>query len=264
MLIKWEHGWNCTPPTPPPQHTPLKSSQVAIPLLSLFCYAAAVIKVKYVLCLGREPLRTPFRLSLHRSSTRQEQLDLSSAVWNTYSVTFLSGCAEVEIWALWTCLLLENRFLRRPVKLLSLETWLTIRDGASVLVSFRNQLRCVFPHGSQGCICICVCEWMCMCVREIWLLKLLLRLWRSLQPRIESEELHSAQCENRELVTELLAAPDKQRGRRVVMHKHQQISPHTHQVFPKITVGYLSSNIQHKCTFRQAPSPAGLVTEWVQ
>lgn len=151
-------------PPPPPQRTPLKSSQVAIPLLSLFCSAAVVIKVKYVLCLEMGPLRTTLRLSLHRSSTRQEQLDLSSAVWNTYSVTFLSGCAEVEIWAIWTCLLLENRFLRRPVKLLSLETWLTIRDGASVLASFRNQLRCVFPHGSQCCICICVSECMCMCV----------------------------------------------------------------------------------------------------
>lgn len=70
-----------------------------------------------------------------------------SVVWNSFSVT------EAEIWALWTCLLVEHRILHRSVRLHFLETWLTVRDSASVPVSVRNQLCCVtvFP--------LCVCVW---------------------------------------------------------------------------------------------------------
>lgn len=159
-----------------------------MPLLYLLCYAVAVIKVKYVFCVERGLLRTSFRLSLHRSSSRQRAARLSSAVWNTYSVTFFSGCAEGEIWALWTCLLVENRFLCRPVKLLLLETWLTIRDSASVLVSVRNQLHYVSPVGrwivyvyAQVCVCAYVC-W------EVWLLKLALCLGRCFHCDFNVEE----------------------------------------------------------------------------
>lgn len=146
----------------------LKVVLVTASLLYLFCYEAAVIKVKYVFCVGSVALCTPFRLSLHRSSSRLRAARPGSAVWNTYSVTFFSRCAEVEIWALWTCLLVENGFLRRPVKLLLLETWLTIRECASVLVSVRNQLRYVSP---VGCRIVYVYVWVCgsvwVCVRKI-------------------------------------------------------------------------------------------------
>lgn len=76
----------------------------------------------------------------HGSSSRQRAARLVCR-----TPAFFSGWAAVEIWALWTCLLVENRFLCTPVKLPLLETWLTGADSASVLVNFRSRLHCVSP-----------------------------------------------------------------------------------------------------------------------
>lgn len=180
-------------------------------------------------------------LSLHRSSSRQRAARLSSAVWNTYSVTFFSGCAEGEIWALWTCLLVENRFLCRPVKLHLLETWLTIRGSASVLVSVRNQLRYVSPVGrwvvyvyAQVCVCANVC-W------EVWLLKLPLCLGRCFHRDFNVEEdrrrestfnVHSMRKQSwLKPPAELLIGLDKQRA---LVFCHAQILTNKPRCTPSI------------------------------
>lgn len=114
-------------------------------------------------CVVKEPGCKPLS-SLAARIKQQRESSTGSAVWNNYSVSFFSGCAEAEIWALWTCLPVENRFLCRPVKLLLPATWLTIRDGASVLVSVRNQLHYVSLVGRWSVyvyVQVCVCVWVC-------------------------------------------------------------------------------------------------------
>lgn len=185
------------------------------------CYICFIMQtqlLRWIICFVLKGDRAALlSFSMHRSGRRQWAARLGSAAWNSYSVTFFSRCAEVEIWALWTCLLVENKFLRRPVKLLLLETWLTIRDGASVLLCVRNQLPYVSPVSHRV---VYVYVQVCVCVLEIRLLKLSLWLGRSFHcdfnavERIVGEGVGNLHSEGTQswwkMPTELQAGLDKQ------------------------------------------------------
>lgn len=134
---------------------PLKATGVT---LGLLCYAAADTTVNCV--SSSSPAlhfaSAPFTAQIQAAG--RERLSPGSAEWNTYSVTFFSRSAERWNMSTWTCLLVQNRFLCRPVKWLRL----TIEDAACVHELYGT----AFPPWVtklfvQGCMCmyafVCVC-----------------------------------------------------------------------------------------------------------
>lgn len=71
-------------------------SPIKVLALYLLCFSCSVIEVKHAFFGGEK--RTSFHSFL--VAKIKQQAESSSSVWNAYSVTFFSGCAEVEIWAL--------------------------------------------------------------------------------------------------------------------------------------------------------------------
>lgn len=155
QLIKREQRYG----TPPhhPLH-PLKVVQTPLPMLHLFLLCSCTYYDK-ICVLYWKGTRLHFLFMFHCTDQAAGRSTAwpGSAAWKSYSVTFFSRCAEVEIWALWTCLLVENRFLRRPVKLLLLETWLTIRHETVQVSLWESEINYTVSPVGRRVVYVYVC-----------------------------------------------------------------------------------------------------------